>query len=365
MLKRTPFYDFHVGAGARMVDFAGWEMPILYRGIVEEHEHTRKSGSMFDVSHMGRISFAGPQTVPLLDRVLTRKISDQKVGQSRYSLVCNEAGGILDDVIVSRDQKSWLVVCNGSNRERIVKHVNEVRRANDFDVDIVDQTTATAMVAIQGPKVIDKLAAVLPVDLPGLKRYQFVSDSLMLVKFTVFRSGYTGEDGVELILPAKAAGMAMKLLAGKMDRAEATVKPAGLGARDTLRLEAGMPLYGQELTEQTDPISAGLAWAVDLTKEFIGAPALRQIAEAGPKRKLVGLELEGRRIARPHSPVMKDGAPVGEVTSGTLSPTLGKSIAMAYVDANLAGEGTALDVDLKGTMNPAKVVKLPFYKRPA
>jgi aminomethyltransferase len=363
MLKHTPFHDFHDGAGARMVEYAGWEMPILYRGIVEEHEHTRKSGSMFDVSHMGRISFSGPQTVALLDRVLTRKITEQKTGQSRYSLICNEAGGILDDVIASKDTKNWLVVCNAGNRERIVKHFNEVRRANDLDVDIVDQTAATAMVAIQGPRVIDKLAAVLPVDLPGLKRYHFVTDSLMLVKFTVFRSGYTGEDGVELILPAKAASMAMKLLAGKMDRAEATIKPAGLGARDTLRLEAGMPLYGHELTEQTDPISAGLAWAVDLTKDFIGATPLRQIAEAGPKRKLVGLELEGKRIARQGAPVMQNGQVVGEVTSGTLSPTLQTSIAMAYVAADFAGEGTALEVDLKGTMNPAKVVKLPFYKR--
>jgi aminomethyltransferase len=365
MLKRTPFHDFHVNAGARMVDFAGWEMPILYRGITDEHQHTRSSGSLFDVSHMGRISFSGPQTMALLDRVLTRKISDQKVGQSRYALICNDAGGILDDVIISRDQKTWLLVCNASNRERVVRHFNEVRRAGDLDVDIVDQTTATAMVALQGPKVIEKLSAVLPVDLASLKRYHFVSDSLMLIKFTVFRSGYTGEDGVELILPAKAAGMAMKLLGGKMDRAEATIKPAGLGARDTLRLEAGMPLYGHELTEQTDPISAGLGWAADLTKDFIGAPALRQVAEAGPKRKLVGLELDGRRIARQGAPVVLDGRPVGEVTSGTFSPTLQKSIAMAYVDAGLAAEGAGFDVDLKGTTNPAKVVKLPFYKRTA
>jgi aminomethyltransferase len=363
MLKRTPFYDFHVGADARMVDFAGWEMPILYRGIVEEHEHTRNSGSMFDVSHMGRISFAGRQALELLDRVVTRKISDQKIGQSRYSLVCNADGGIIDDVIVSRDQKHWLMVCNASNRERIIKHVNEVRRAGDLDVDIVDQTAATAMVAIQGPKVIDKLAALLPIDLKGMKRYHFASDSLMMIKFTVFRSGYTGEDGVELILPAKAASMAMKLLGGKMDRPEATIKPAGLGARDTLRLEAGMPLYGHELTEKSDPISAGLGWAVDTTKDFIGVQPVRIIQAAGPKRKLVGLELDGRRIARQGAAVIKDGRAVGEVTSGTFSPTLQKSIALAYVDAPVADEGTALDVDLKGTANPAKIVKLPFYKR--
>lgn len=363
MLRRTPFYDFHVSAGARMVEFAGWQMPILYRGITDEHVHTRASGSMFDVSHMGRLAFTGPQAMALLDRVLTRKIADQKVGQSRYSLVCNEAGGVMDDVIVSRDQKNWLVVCNASGRAKLVKHFNEVRRAGDFDVDMVDNTEATAMVALQGPKVIERLSSVLPVDLAALKRYHFATDSLMLVKFTAFRSGYTGEDGIELILPAKAAGMAMKLLAGRMDKPDATIKPAGLGARDTLRLEAGMPLYGHELSETIDPLSAGLGWAVDLTKDFIGAPALRQVAEAGPKRKLVGLELEGRRIARQGMPVVKDGQVVGEVTSGTFSPTLQKSIAMAFVDANHAAEGTGLSVDIKGELNAAKVVKLPFYKR--
>jgi aminomethyltransferase len=365
MLKRTPFYDFHVASGARMVDFAGWEMPILYRGIVDEHEHTRKSGSLFDVSHMGRLSFSGPQAMAFLDRVVTRKISDQRVGQSRYSLVCNESGGTLDDVIVSRDQKSWLVVCNSSNRDKIVRHFNEVRRAGDFDVDMTDQTEATAMVALQGPKIIEKLSAVLPVDLASMKRYHFATDSVMLIKFTVFRSGYTGEDGIELILPAKAAAMAVKLIGGKMDRAEATIKPAGLGARDTLRLEAGMALYGHELTESIDPISAGLTWATDLTKDFIGAEALRKISETGLRRKLVGLELEGRRIARQGAGILRDGTSIGEVTSGTFSPTLQKSIAMAYVDANYAAEGTSLDIDLKGTTNAAKIVKLPFYKRPA
>ncbi len=186
---------------------------------------------------------------------------------------------------------------------------------------------------------------------------------MMMVKYTVFRSGYTGEDGVELIIPAKMAGMAIKMLAGKADKPDATIKPAGLGARDTLRLEAGMPLYGHELGETLDPLSAGLGWAVDLSKDFIGAAKLREIQKTGPARKLVGLELEGKRIGRQGTPIQKDGAVIGEITSGTLSPTLQKSIAMAYVDANLAAEGTQLSVDLKGTLNPAKVVKLPFYKR--
>jgi aminomethyltransferase len=366
MLKRTPFYDFHVSAGGRLVDFAGWEMPIVYRSIIDEHEQTRRSGSIFDVSHMGRLYFSGPDAQKFLDKVLTRKIADQRVGQSRYSLVCNESGGVMDDVIVSRDTKNWLVVCNASNRDKLVKYFTEVRKTSALDFDMSDQTEATAMIAIQGPKVIERIADLFSgVDVREMKRYTFVTDSVMLVKFTMFRSGYTGEDGVELILPAKAAAMGMKMLGGKFDKPDATIKPAGLGARDTLRLEAGMPLYGHELSETIDPISAGLGWAVDLTKEFTGVSALRIISEKGPARKLVGLELEGKRIARQGTPIRAGEQIVGEVASGTLSPTLGKSIAMAYVDTNFSAEGTNLQADLKGTMNPAKVVKTPFYKRQA
>jgi len=362
-LKHTPFYDFHVSAGGRMVDFEGWEMPVVYRSIIDEHEQTRKSGSIFDVSHMGRIQFSGKDALAFLSKILTRKIDDQKVGQSRYSLVCNDTGGVLDDVIVSRDTKHWMMVCNASNREKLLKHFSEMRRTLGLDFDMADQTEATAMVAIQGPKAIERLTGVFS-DLAETKRYHFISGTyMMLMKYTIFRSGYTGEDGVEIVLPASVAPMAMKMLAGKMDKPDATLKPAGVGARDTLRLEAGMPLYGHELTEATDPISAGLAWAVDLTKDFIGAAALRAIAEAGPKRRLVGLELEGKRIARQGTAITKDGAVIGEVTSGTFGPTVQKSIAMAYVDATYAAEGTRLSVDLKGTVVPATVVKLPFYKR--
>ncbi len=364
MLKHTPFYDFHVSAGAKLVDFAGWEMPLMYRGIVEEHEQTRKSGSLFDVSHMGRLHFTGKEAPVFLNRVATRNLADQVVGQSRYSLICNAAGGVLDDVIISRDQKNWIVVCNASNREKLIQHFQAQRRAMGMDFDMADQTEATAMIAIQGPKVIDRLGGMLPVDLKSMKRYHFATSSLMgLVKFTIFRSGYTGEDGVEIVLPAKMAGMAVKMLAGKLDNPDATIKPAGLGARDTLRLEAGMPLYGHELGENIDPISAGLGWAVDLNKEFIGVEALRAIAQQGPAKKLVGLELTGRRIARQGTAIMAGSNKVGEVTSGTFAPTLQKSIAMAYVDAAQAAEGTELVADLKGTMEPAKVVKLPFYKK--
>jgi len=251
MLKHTPFHDFHVSAGAKMVDFAGWEMPILYRGIIDEHEQTRKSGSLFDVSHMGRLYFTGKDVVPFLNKVLTRNVSEQRIGQSRYSLVCNEAGGVLDDVIISKDQKNWILVVNAGNREKIVNHFNAVLKSAGLDVVMDDRTESTAMVAIQGPKVIERMSSLIPtdaVDVKSLKRYGFESSSFMLIKFTIFRSGYTGEDGVELILPAKMAGMAMKLVGGK-DHPGSTVRPAGLGARDTLRMEAGMPLYGHELTD--------------------------------------------------------------------------------------------------------------------
>lgn len=362
MLKRTPFYDFHVSAGAKMVEFAGWEMPIMYRSIVDEHHHTRNSGSIFDVSHMGRLYFSGKDAETFLNLIFTRDVTQQKVGQCRYGLVCNEAGGILDDVIISRDKKQWLMVCNASNRDKIVAHIHKVRHDRDLDFDLADMTESTAMIALQGPKVIEKVGEHLEA-VKDLKRFHFVTDSfMMLIKYTVSRTGYTGEDGVEVILPAKMAPMAMKMLAGRFDRPEATLKPAGLGARDTLRLEAGMPLYGHELSEEIDPISAGLGWAVLLEKDFIGAEALRRIHAEGPKQKLVGLELEGRRIAR-QGTVVTGSSGTGVVTSGTFSPTLQKSIAMAYVPAADAGEGATLSIDFRGEAVSAKVVKLPFYKR--
>ena len=362
-LKRTPFYDFHVKAGARMVDFAGWEMPVVYRSIVDEHAQTRTSGSLFDVSHMGRLRFAGGGAADFLNHVFTRDITALPVGRSKYGLICNDAGGTMDDVIVGRDAKDWTMVCNASNRLKLLEHFQGVKQSLGSDVTIDDQTEKTAMLAVQGPAVMDKLAAVLPVDIKALKRFGFESADAMLVHFTVFRGGYTGEDGVELILPAKAASMAVKLLAGNLGREEASIKPAGLGARDTLRLEAALPLYGHELSETIDPISAGLQWAVDLDKEFIGAGPLRKVKENGPARRLVGLELEGKRIARQGAALLRDGDPVGEVTSGTFGPTVQKSIALAFVDAAV-DESAELAIDFRSSAVTAKIVPLPFYKRP-
>jgi aminomethyltransferase len=364
MLKRTPFYDFHNKAGGKLVDFAGWEMPILYKSIVDEHNYTRASGGLFDVSHMGRLHFKGKDALKFLDLVCTRDFSKCDIGQARYSLVCNEQGGVMDDAIVGRDTKNWIMVCNASNREKLVAHFRKLRSDRDLDLDMNDQTESTAMVALQGPKVIEKLTGALGDEVAQLKRYHFYSSSLFMIGYTIFRTGYTGEDGVEMIFSARAAGMVISKLAGRFDRDEATIKPAGLGARDTLRLEAGMPLYGHELGEHIDPISAQLGWAVNFEKEFIGVDALRTIKEAGPAKKLVGLVLDGKRIARQGADV-KDAAgnTIGTVTSGTFGPTVQKSIAMAYVDSASAEVGTSVGVDLRGEITAATVTKLPFYKR--
>jgi aminomethyltransferase len=363
MLKRTPLYDFHISCGAKMVEYAGWEMPIYYRGIVEEHKQTRQSGSLFDVSHMGRIQVTGPGALPLLEYVLTRNVSQIRVGQSRYSLVCNPAGGVRDDVIVSKHPRHWLVVCNGANHDIILDHLTRVRDEKAFEAEISDKTDSTAMVAVQGPAVIDIISDVLEVDVKAIKRYGFENGTYMMSRFTLFRSGYTGEDGVEVIVSTGTAQNMVESMSSEMSKPDAPIKPAGLGARDTLRLEAGMPLHGHELSESIDPISAGLAWAVDLGKEFIGRDPLRVIAEKGPAKKLVGLQLEGQRIARQGSPVKSGSATIGEITSGTFSPTLQRSIAMAYVDAAKASEGGSVEVDLRTALIPATITPLPFYKR--
>jgi aminomethyltransferase len=365
MLLRTPLHDFHVAAGAKMVDFAGWEMPLLYRGITEEHLQTRTSGSLFDVSHMGRIHITGSGAVSLLDKILTRNVSQQRVGQSRYSLVCNTSGGVLDDIIVSKHAAHWLVVCNASNRQKILTHITAVRDSSSFDAQISDQTEATAMVAVQGPKVIELMSEVLDLDIRQIKRYGFENGVYMMSRFTLFRSGYTGEDGVEVIISRGTAENMVKSLAEEMTNPDSPIKPAGLGARDTLRLEAAMPLYGHELSESIDPISAGLNWAIDLSKDFIGAEPLRVIAQHGPAKRLVGLELSTPRIARQGTTVKSGPAVVGQVTSGTFSPTLQKSIAMALIDASHASPGTAVEVDLRTQLVPARIVPLPSYKRPA
>jgi aminomethyltransferase len=276
--------------------------------------------------------------------------------------MCREDGGILDDLIVSRFEDRWGIVCNASNREKIAAWIGRHREGTD--VQVRDETLSTAMVAIQGPRTMEQAAVIAPQqDLAGLKRYRLKVVDLMGLRLTVYRSGYTGEDGFEVVVPAGVARAMLSRLIGTKESPHPTIKMAGLGARDTLRIEAAMPLYGHELSEEVDSLTAGQAWCVDLNKEFIGAGAMRKLQARGLPRRLVGLELEGRRIARQHFRVASGGRPVGEVTSGTLSPTLGKSIAMALVSGEHCGEGTNLEVEIGGRPVAAKVVGLPFYKR--
>lgn len=365
-MRRTPFHQYHADHGAKFVDFAGWEMPIMYSSIHAEHHQTRTGASLFDVSHMGRIKIAGRHARRLLERVLTRRISDMAERACRYSLICHERGGVMDDVIVYRFADHWLLVVNASNREKILNHLRAC--VGEWVVKIEDQTESTAMVALQGPKVMPMLGK-FSREVPTLKRYGFTVKNLLVLELIISRTGYTGEDGVEIVMGAKMAGMALKLLAKESPEGEG-IRPCGLGARDTLRLEAGMPLYGHELDENIDPLSAGLNFAVSLDKDqdengekFIGQEALKQIAEQGPSRKLVGLKLEGKRTPRQGMAVKAGEQVIGHVTSGCLSPTLGYPIAMAYVEAAHAEAGGAVHVDLGATAAASQVVRLPFYKR--
>ena len=362
-LLQTPLHDLHVEFGARMVEFAGWEMPVQFAGITKEHNHTRTACSVFDVSHMGRLRLTGDDCEAFLNRICTRNLTDAEVGRSYYSHVCRPDGGILDDVIVSRFEESWGIVCNASNREKITSWIDEHRKGRD--VELVDETRTTAMVACQGPKTLELAQELTGSDMSSLKRYRFSVREVGPMSIVTYRCGYTGEDGFEVVIPAGLAPVLVPRLLGSKDQPHAVIKPAGLGARDTLRIEAAMPLYGHELSEEVDSLTAGQSWCVDLNKDFIGADAMRKLNDGGLSRRLVGLELDGRRIARQHAGVYRASRTVGKVSSGTLSPTLGTSIAMAFVNADDAAEGTTMEVEVGSKRTAAKVVGLPFYKRGA
>jgi aminomethyltransferase len=377
---RTPLYQYHASHGAKFVDFAGWEMPIYYTppsggpsGIIEEHKHVRSSGGLFDVSHMGRVWVSGRHARRFLERLCTRRITDMTPGQCRYSLVCNERGGVRDDVIVYKlDDDDYMVVVNASNREKLLGHFEQVK--GDLIVKFDDRTLKTAMVALQGPRVMD-LVSRFSKEIPTLKRYRFTQKNLLIAKILVSRTGYTGEDGVEAILPAGMVDMTIKLMLKDVDPAasDSPIRPAGLGARDTLRLEAGMPLYGHELGEEISALSSGLDFAISIDKDadergepYIGMEALKRTRDAGgPPVMLVGLNVDGKRTARQHMKVFDGAREVGVITSGCSSPTLGRSIAMAYVNKNLTTVGQRLSIDTgKGEKLEAQVAPIPFYKAP-
>ncbi|MEZ6043444.1 MAG: glycine cleavage system aminomethyltransferase GcvT [Planctomycetaceae bacterium] len=359
-MNLTPLNSWHHSNNGRMVDFAGWQMPVQYSSIVDEHTAVRTRAGLFDISHMGRLTFTSDHAGDFLNSVLTNDTAKMKAGEIRYSLVCREDGGILDDVLVYRLPDQWILVVNASNREKIVAWL---RRQSGFDhCGFDDQTLATGMIAVQGPAAIRIANQLLGQDVSCMKYYSGQVLTYAGITGLVSRTGYTGEDGVELTLPAEETERIWcRLLELGND---AGVVAAGLGCRDTLRLEAAMPLYGHELSESVDPLTAGLAFAVKLTKSsFVGRDAILAIRERGLQLQRVGLQLESRRIAREETPVTLNGQVVGKVASGTFSPTLQQTIAMAYVPCNLSTAGTELQVDLRGTMVPATVVPLPFYRR--
>jgi aminomethyltransferase len=357
---QTPLHDWHAARGARIVDFAGWRMPVQYMSIVDEHRAVRNAAGVFDIAHMGRIIFTGPDACALLDRLLTNDVTKLDVGQIRYSLVCNEQGGILDDVLVYRFPERYLLVVNASNREKVLAWIEGHR--GGFDAHVADQTRERFMLALQGPKSIEILNPLVDADVSSLKYYQGTETTVCGVAATVSRTGYTGEDGFEVIVPAENAVAVWQSIFGAGQ--SLGLLPAGLGCRDTLRLEAAMPLYGHEMDETVDPFTAGLGFGVKLqVGDFIGREALLAKKAAAPARKRIGLELEGKRIAREGAELFAGGNRVGEVTSGTFSPTLERSIAMGYLPPEFCEPGTGVEVDIRGKRVPAKVVPLPFYRR--
>ena len=366
-LARTPLYDWHVAQHARLVPFAGWEMPVQYSSIVEEHQATRRAMGLFDISHMGRLRFDGPGAAAWLDRLLTRQVLGMGAGQIRYSLVTNEAGGILDDVLVYQltdldGTPFHLLVVNASNRQKIVDWIT-AHRSSDEDASLRDETLATVMIAVQGPRALQAVEPLVDQPLKTLEYYSGVCTQIAGVAGIASRTGYTGEDGCELIVPA-AAGIDVMEQILQRGRPWGAL-PAGLGARDTLRLEAAMPLYGHELSESVNPYQAGLSFAVQLSqRQFIGRDALAKLKQDATQPQRIGLELSGKRVPREHYAVYQGNELVGEITSGTFSPTLERPIAMAYVRRSAATTGGELLVDIRGRQEPARFVKLPFYRRP-
>ncbi|WP_416405176.1 glycine cleavage system aminomethyltransferase GcvT [Arthrobacter sp. LFS091] len=375
----TALYEEHKKLGASFTDFGGWQMPLKYSSELAEHHAVRKSAGLFDLSHMGEVWVTGPEAAAFLDYALVGKISAMADGKAKYSLICQEDGGIIDDLITYRrpspeeGEDKFLVVPNAGNAKVVADALAE--RAAGFDVVVQDASAETSLIAVQGPLAESILLRLVPAEqhslVTELKYYAAVEVTFLVAgsgqDLLLARTGYTGEDGFEIFVPNESAAALWQAIAAVADDGE--LIPAGLASRDSLRLEAGMPLYGNELSREGNPFAAGLGPVVALSKEgdFVGKEALAALKADGAGsttgRKLVGLKGLGRRAGRSHYPVLKDGAVVGEVTSGQPSPTLGYPVALAYVDVEFAEVGTALDIDLRGKAEPFEVVALPFYKR--
>jgi len=361
-LHQTPLHDRHVALGAKLIEFGGWLMPVQYAGIIEEHRAVRERAGLFDLSHMGELFVEGPEAGAALAYALVTNPPSLAEGRAHYSMICAPDGGIIDDLIVYRlGPERFLVVANASNAQVVSDTLAE--RLGGFKAVLDDGSLATALVAVQGPRSVDILRPLTDVDLDALRYYAIAEGTVAGIAALVARTGYTGEDGFEVFVDTARAGA---LWDAMMASGSAHgLAPIGLGARDTLRLEAGMPLYGNELDRSTNPFEANLGRVVKLDKagDFVGRAALEKVARDGVARRLVGVVMRGRGIARHGYPVHAGERVTGSVTSGTQSPSLGEAIAMAYVATADAAPGTMLDVEIRGQRVPTEVVPLPFYRR--
>lgn len=362
-LKKTPLNEAHRALGAKMVDFGGWDMPVQYKGIIEEHKAVRTKAGLFDVSHMGEIRVKGPDALKLVQKLITNDASKLEIGQIQYAIFCLPSGGTVDDLLVYKEaDDNYLLVVNASNTDKDYAWVLEHK--GDLNVEITNESPETAQIAIQGPKALEILQKLTDTDLAAIKNYWFTHGKVDGVDCLISRTGYTGEDGFEIYFArAEAVRLWNKLLETGGD----DIMPCGLGARDTLRFEAKMPLYGHELGEDITPLEAGLGRFVALDKEedFIGKEALKAQKAAGVPRKVVGFEMIERGIARSNYPVKKDGQPIGYVTTGSYSPTLEKNLGLAIVDSDSVEIGSTITVEIRNKDVKAQVVKTPFYKREA
>jgi aminomethyltransferase len=361
---RTPLYEAIAELNAKMTHFGGWEMPVQFSGISQEHAAVRQTAGMFDVSHMGKFAFRGPNVVEKLQALVPSDLKRLQPGQAQYTVLLNDRGGILDDLIFyyqgenTDGEQRWVAIVNAATKSRDKAWMDSQIQSQPGEDILEDLTKSRILLAVQGPQTLQHLQPLVERDLSTLNSFAHTEANIFGQPAFVARTGYTGEDGFEIAIEPEAGKKLWKNLL------DAGVTPCGLGARDTLRLEAAMPLYGQEIDESTTPLEAGLRWVVHLdTKgDFNGREVLEKQTNEGLSRRLVGLQMEGRRIARHGYPVLHEGEQVGTVTSGCPSPTLGYPIALAYVPTHLARVGQSLQVDVRGKSAPATVVKKPFYR---